>query len=44
MWHPGHLSFRDHTGVLLQYTRIRLYSTSFYHLRYTHGSHSGSYI
>ena len=40
MWHPDHLSFHDHTGVLLQYAQIRLFSTSFFHLclRYAHRS------
>ena len=29
MWHPDHLSFRDHTGVLLQHARIRLFVPQF---------------
>ena len=43
MWHLGHLSLRDHTGVLLQYAWIRLFNTWFCHsrLRYVHRSHSG---
>ena len=46
MWHPGHLSLHNHTGVLLQHAQIRLFSTSFYHLRlrYMHHSYSESYI
>ena len=46
VWHLGHLSLHDHTGVLLQYAWIRLYSTSFCHLRSRHAyrSHFGSYI
>ena len=46
MWHPGHLSFRDYIGVLLQYAWIRLFCISFYHShsRYTHCIHSRSYI
>ena len=38
-----HLSFRDHTGVLLQYARIWLFCILFYHShsRYAHRSHSG---
>ena len=40
------LVLRDHTGVLLQYARIWLFCTSFYHSRsrYAHCSHSRSYI
>ena len=30
MWHPSHLSLRDHTGVLLQYARNRYFCTSFF--------------
>ena len=43
VWHPGHLSLHDHTRVLLQYARFRLFSTSFCHwcLRYAHCSYSG---
>ena len=28
VWHPSHLFLRDHTWVLLQYARIRYFSTS----------------
>ena len=46
MWHPGYLSFCDHTGVLLQHAWIQLFCTLVYHLRsrYVHCSHSRSYI
>ena len=46
VWHPGHLSLCDHTGVLLQHKWIWYFSTSFCHshLRYAHCSYSGSHI
>ena len=44
VWHPGHLSLHDYTGVLLQYARIRYFSTSFYYScsRYAHRSYFGT--
>ena len=30
MWHPGHLSIRDHSGVLLQHAPIWYFSISFF--------------
>ena len=43
VWHPSHLSLRDHSGVLLQHARIWYFSISFFrsHSRYTHCSYSG---
>ena len=41
MWCPGHVPFRDHIGVQLQYARIWLLYTPVFHSRsgYTHGSY-----
>ena len=43
VWHPSHLSLRDHSRVLLQHARIWYFSISFFrsHSRYTHCSYSG---
>jgi len=40
------LSLRDYTGVLLQYTQIWLFYTSFHHLcsRYSYSSYSEAYL